>query len=162
GITLNNYAVNFGNTIMVQAQASPWQGVTFGGAPFGNRFTVRLTDISDGTSSTLLAAEVIQGWGGDTRGDTWDGIYPGFEAFYGPNSPSPDQVGPGGGCLYPYKNNPPCVLSGYDQYAARSRHPGGVHAALCDGSVRFATDTIELAIWRALSTASGEETVGDW
>ena len=41
--------------------------------------------------------------------------------------------------------------------AARSRHEGGVNLALCDGSVRFVPDNIDLAVWRALSTrADGE------
>jgi prepilin-type N-terminal cleavage/methylation domain-containing protein/prepilin-type processing-associated H-X9-DG protein len=43
--------------------------------------------------------------------------------------------------------------------AARSRHPGGVNACLCDGSVRFIDDTIELAAWHALWTRAGGEAV---
>ena len=34
-------------------------------------------------------------------------------------------------------------------FAARSRHPGGVSAALCDGSVRFVADEIDLSLWHA-------------
>ena len=41
--------------------------------------------------------------------------------------------------------------------AARSRHPGGVHAALVDGSVRFFKNSVAPAVWRALGTASGNE-----
>ena len=41
--------------------------------------------------------------------------------------------------------------------AARSRHPGGVQCALCDGSVRFVSDNIALDTWRALSTSQGGE-----
>jgi prepilin-type processing-associated H-X9-DG protein len=37
--------------------------------------------------------------------------------------------------------------------SARSRHPGGVNASRCDGSVSFYTDDIDLTVWRALSTA---------
>ncbi len=41
--------------------------------------------------------------------------------------------------------------------AARSRHEGGVNVALCDGSVRFIADSINLDIWRGLATrANGE------
>jgi prepilin-type processing-associated H-X9-DG protein len=46
--------------------------------------------------------------------------------------------------------------------AARSRHPGGVNVALCDGSVRFISDTIVIATWRALSTSQGGETLGEY
>ena len=35
-------------------------------------------------------------------------------------------------------------------YAARSMHPGGVQAALCDGSVRFFGETIDFVNWRNL------------
>jgi prepilin-type processing-associated H-X9-DG protein len=44
---------------------------------------------------------------------------------------------------------------------ARSRHTGGVNAALCDGSVRFIRNTISITTWRALGTASGGETLGN-
>jgi prepilin-type N-terminal cleavage/methylation domain-containing protein len=160
GITSHNYAVNFGNT--TASRTSPYGGVTFGGAPFGYRIIVRLTDIPDGTSNTLLAAEVVQGQGMDVRGFTWDGVYAGFEAYLGPNSPEPDVVGSGGFCLYPFRNNPPCVLGPAEVYAARSRHPGGVQAVLCDGSARFIANGIALDTWRALSTAHGGEVIGDY
>jgi hypothetical protein len=159
GLTSHNYAVNYGNT--TAGRTSPYGGVTFGGAPFGYRIIVRLTDVSDGTSNTLLAAEVVQGQGMDVRGFTWDGVYAGFETYLGPNSPQPDVVGSGGFCLYPSGNNPPCVLGPADIYAARSRHPGGVQAVLCDGSARFIADGIAPDTWRALSTARGGETIGE-
>ncbi len=36
--------------------------------------------------------------------------------------------------------------------------PGGVNASSCDGSVRFFSNDINLATWRALSTSRGGET----
>jgi prepilin-type processing-associated H-X9-DG protein len=41
--------------------------------------------------------------------------------------------------------------------AARSRHPGGVNAGFCDGSVRFIPNTIEKTAWHALWTRAGSE-----
>jgi len=41
--------------------------------------------------------------------------------------------------------------------AARSRHPGGVNLLLCDGSVRFVNNSIDLDTWRALASRSGGE-----
>ncbi|HEX4592285.1 MAG TPA: DUF1559 domain-containing protein, partial [Gemmataceae bacterium] len=42
---------------------------------------------------------------------------------------------------------------------ARSYHSGGVNAAFMDGSVRFITNSIPQATWRALGTRNGGETV---
>ncbi|HET6423778.1 MAG TPA: DUF1559 domain-containing protein [Planctomycetaceae bacterium] len=46
--------------------------------------------------------------------------------------------------------------------AARSRHTGGVHALLCDGSTRFVSDNIHLPIWQALGSKSGGEVIGEF
>jgi prepilin-type processing-associated H-X9-DG protein len=46
--------------------------------------------------------------------------------------------------------------------AARSRHSGGVNASLCDGSVRFVRDNIDLATWVALSSMAGGDRPGDF
>ncbi len=46
--------------------------------------------------------------------------------------------------------------------AARSLHPGGVNVCLCDGSVRFVSETIELDTWRALGSCNGGEVLGDF
>ena len=43
--------------------------------------------------------------------------------------------------------------------SARSFHPDGVNTAACDGSVRFVGATIDLTVWRALSTRNGHEIV---
>ena len=53
-------------------------------------------------------------------------------------------------CMYP---------SGRIGTAARSWHPGGVNVALGDGSVRFVTDSIPLANWRAMGSMAGGEVV---
>lgn len=43
--------------------------------------------------------------------------------------------------------------------AARSRHSGGVHTLRLDGSVRFASDSIDRTIWQALATRAGGEVI---
>jgi prepilin-type processing-associated H-X9-DG protein len=42
---------------------------------------------------------------------------------------------------------------------ASSRHPGGVNLTFVDGSGRFATSDIDLAIWQALGSRNGGEVV---
>jgi prepilin-type N-terminal cleavage/methylation domain-containing protein/prepilin-type processing-associated H-X9-DG protein len=163
-----NYVVNFGNTNYGQTTKA---GVLFGGAPFGISKSSHFGDITDGLSNTLLMGEVI------TVGDTtiyWGGPLSDFstslggqtfEAWLTPNSPTFDDVARV--CPPPNALNgiPGCNLigdndkTGDQSFAARSKHPGGVNAALCDGSVHFFSNSINLAIWRALSTSRGGETV---
>lgn len=45
----------------------------------------------------------------------------------------------------------------YAAITSRSYHPGGVQAALTDGSVRMFQDSIDLAVWRAYATRGGGE-----
>ncbi len=45
---------------------------------------------------------------------------------------------------------------------ARSQHPGGVNCLLGDGSCRMVSDSIDLRLWRSLSTIAGHETVGEF
>jgi prepilin-type N-terminal cleavage/methylation domain-containing protein/prepilin-type processing-associated H-X9-DG protein len=119
----------------------------------------KVTDISDGTSNTLMASETIQGTAGDYRGFTWWGGAAAFTTYLTPNSTLPD-VMEGGGCgsVPPM---PPCTSTTTFAYprmvAARSYHTGGVNVALCDGSVHFISNTISFPVWNALGSAQGGE-----
>jgi prepilin-type N-terminal cleavage/methylation domain-containing protein len=50
----------------------------------------------------------------------------------------------------------------YAAVTARSFHPGMVHILLMDGSVRAASDSIDLTIWRNLSTRNDGNVIGDY
>jgi prepilin-type N-terminal cleavage/methylation domain-containing protein/prepilin-type processing-associated H-X9-DG protein len=168
--TSQNYAGNFGNTIVKQTD---YQDVRFGGAPFVDigspegdynqpgRQTVGFSSFIDGLSFTLLVAEVVVGQGQDLRGFSWWGDAATFEAFVTPNSSFPDVLFSPFYCIN-QAPNPPCTSATTalpDMYAARSRHPGGVSVAMGDGSVRFVKDAINVRTWRALSTTRGGEPV---
>lgn len=49
----------------------------------------------------------------------------------------------------------------YGVFTARSYHPGGVNAAMCDGSARWFRSSTSRAVWRAIGTANGNELV-EW
>ena len=167
-ITSHNYAVNFGNTGWLQ-QAT-LADVTFGGAPFalsgvsGAR-NKKIRDIVDGTSSTILVSEVVQGSGRDLRGFSWWGNASQFSAFLPPNSPVPDRLPEVQYCQDEPLRNRPCALAtttNPEMLASRSMHVGGVQLTLCDGSSRFVSENIDLNVWRALSTSQGSEVIGEF
>jgi prepilin-type N-terminal cleavage/methylation domain-containing protein/prepilin-type processing-associated H-X9-DG protein len=169
--TKHNYAVNFGNTVLdlsyggnIYVAAPTFGGVTFGGAPFGKGKPKRFADIVDGTSTTLMMAEVVQGQREDLRGYTWYGSFTGFHTYSRPNDTYPDGIWWGFPACDPDPPNPPCVSTAatYILLASRSRHPGGVNVLLCDGSTRFVTNSIAADTWRALSTTTGGEVIGDY
>jgi prepilin-type N-terminal cleavage/methylation domain-containing protein/prepilin-type processing-associated H-X9-DG protein len=122
---------------------------------------VKIQSISDGTSNTIMYAEVRQGQGpSDLRGFTWWGGAAGFTTYLPPNSSLPDVI-TGGICDNASNPTMPCTdvstPTAARLMAARSQHSGGLNVAMCDGSVQFITNTIDINIWRALSTARGGE-----
>jgi len=160
-MTKHNYVVNAGNTVRLQGTFS---GVAFGGAPFmRNSVTTTMADLLDGSSNTLMMSETLiginNGANSDLRGFTWWGPGAVFMAFNGPNSPSPDFHQFASYCNNQPALNLPCAVNSNVQLAARSRHTGGVNAAMCDGSVRYITSGIDIATWRGLSTSRGNEVV---
>jgi prepilin-type N-terminal cleavage/methylation domain-containing protein/prepilin-type processing-associated H-X9-DG protein len=168
--TSQNYAANFGNTVVSQTD---FQDIRFGGAPFvdigspsgdhdqSGRPTVGFNAFSDGLSNTTLAAEVIVGQGQDLRGFSWWGDAATFEAFLAPNSSFPDVMFSPFYCIN-QPPNPPCIGTTTalpDNYGARSRHPGGLNVVMGDGSVRFVKNSVDIRTWRAMSTTQGGEIV---
>jgi prepilin-type N-terminal cleavage/methylation domain-containing protein/prepilin-type processing-associated H-X9-DG protein len=57
--------------------------------------------------------------------------------------------------------DPARQYAGYGWRAARSRHSGGVTAAMADGSVRFIGDEVDAAVWTALATKAGKKATSD-
>jgi prepilin-type processing-associated H-X9-DG protein len=113
-----------------------------------------------------MMSEVIQGEKSDIRGLTWWGDAAGFSAYLAPNSSQPDVSIIGSYCDRTENDLLPCLQQSTSlpsMYGARSKHPGGVNVAMCDGSARFVSDDINLVTWRALSTTHGEEVIAeDW
>ena len=163
-ITSHNYGVNYGNTTLYQNPTVTVAGntYTFGGAPFGVNTGYPFARITDGTSNTLMFAEMIQGQRADLRGFAWWGPGSGFVTSAGPNTSSPDQME--AGYCDPGIPNPPCtgtIPADGEIMFARSRHIGGVQVAMCDGTARFVDNTISMATWQALGTAMDNDMPGD-
>jgi prepilin-type N-terminal cleavage/methylation domain-containing protein len=45
---------------------------------------------------------------------------------------------------------------------ASSRHEGGVHVLLSDGSARFVSENLDLGVWRAIGTRAGKEVASEF
>lgn len=68
-----------------------------------------------------------------------------LNGYFAPNSESPDMTHHGE------------VVSG-----PRSLHAGGAQAVLCDGSVRFISDSVDLTTFRNAFSRNDGEVLGDW
>jgi len=170
----NNYLAFFGNVDEGHAmtRASPHLPHAFG----YNRPT-RIADIVDGTSNTMLLGEYLTGveshkrYVGPSGPNDYRGLNFGdnpsqtmiFTALT-PNSSSPDRIWIAQ-CYNRPELNLPCVgAAGNGEtseatVAARSRHPGGVHVCMGDGSVQFVSESITLAAWQAIGSIDGGEVV---
>jgi prepilin-type N-terminal cleavage/methylation domain-containing protein/prepilin-type processing-associated H-X9-DG protein len=149
----------------------------------GNRSgSVRIADITDGTSNTAMFAEIRRG-NSSAGGSTVDPVAPQDVRLV---TLSSDLLDPPADCnrmtaaAYRYAglqyyrsfaftsfytHTVPPNYRGGDcsdlsnvHLASRSYHPGGVNAAFCDGSVRFISDSINLTVWKNLGSRGGGET----
>jgi prepilin-type N-terminal cleavage/methylation domain-containing protein len=151
-----NYGVNWGSESQLLT-------LTSNKGPFYFTYGARFGDITDGTSNTFAMLEMIQapspaGTAIDRRGRPWneDSSCYQITAELTPNSKAPDR----GVCVNRPEQNLPCVgVTAINQMtmAARSRHTGGVQIMMCDASVHFLSDSVDIATYRALSTQAGGE-----
>ena len=129
---------------------------------------MRIGEISDGTSNTAMMSELIVGQDEQTiRGTHVYDEGPVVMFTFSPNDMTPDLTrwcGPADDI----KQNPsavaPCAgpwIVGQNRmvHTSRSFHPGGVNMALCDGSVRFVQNEIDLALWQYLATPNRGEVI---
>jgi prepilin-type N-terminal cleavage/methylation domain-containing protein/prepilin-type processing-associated H-X9-DG protein len=123
---------------------------------------VRIGDVTDGTSNTLLFGERRH------RDPHYDRLCPrdpigtnGWWAYAG----SADVLL---GAAVPVNYQVPVTAASCDEVKADrlcafgSRHSGGANFALVDGSVRFLTNTMPLTMLQSLSTRAGGEVTSDF
>lgn len=131
----------------------------------GPNASVELRQIKDGTSKTIMLGEIRAGlteldargcWALAHAGGSLIAGYGGGSDANGPNAPwsnsddvPTENTGAAPVCGTPTDGNQGAEKmtsnggSGFDQAGVRSKHPGGVHVAMCDGSVDFISDDIE-------------------
>jgi hypothetical protein len=169
-----SYAGNFGNCHDTNPPSAPpsasqleapREGVRFPriDGVFSYNHGDKFSQITDGTSNTLLTSELIAGGVCTFRGMFAYDEGPVFMQFYLPNDRTPDLVR---GCDLTDKipgAPAPCIDSvsmlNMVLHTSRSMHPGSVVIGMCDGSGRALSDTVDLFVWRALGTPRGEEVV---
>jgi prepilin-type N-terminal cleavage/methylation domain-containing protein len=167
-----NYLANQGTTC--QSRDKEGNGV------FGHNSWMKLRDIMDGASQTIAAAEILKGdfdvatlkdnyifirnaadannidtcqpfpANSSDLGGVWLGGNPQnnlFSTNRTPNDRRYDCISPNFGCT---------------NFAARSKHPGGVQVILADGSVHFLSQSIGLMVYQAMGTRNGLDLVGDF
>ncbi len=151
---------------------------------FGVNSGTRYADFLDGSSTTMLLSECLVGFPTVNFSENDDGDYadcldggveevnlgPGrgyswffaqrnqawsYSTFGKPNN----KAHLGMECEFSFYPKPPPDEGPFPTgaFAARSRHPGGVHRLNADGAVVFTSDNIEDGIWKALGTPAGEE-----
>lgn len=109
-------------------------------------YAARFAEITDGLSNTFLVGEVIprycawHDWGTQSFATT----------AFPPNWKNRE-----------FQSGALAITDSTNCITFRSLHAGGAHFLLCDGSVQFTRDTIDIGAYQALSSRGGGETVGD-
>ena len=150
------------------------------GGPYRSWKYMRLRDIKDGTSNTFMLGEGVSDPdtpARDSMTGTWLEDY-NRHALYHPEYFTqhcgglsrldqcmgscvcpPNSKGDSNGLMTAPDVDP--TNSHFNPYRLgfNSNHPGGLHMALCDTSVQFISDSIDLKIWRALGSRDGGEII---
>jgi prepilin-type N-terminal cleavage/methylation domain-containing protein len=154
-----NYLMCNGNQEVTETNSTSLNGMFYYQSRTGMR------DVTDGTSNTVMGAEInlvpeVSGQR-DWRGRYYraDHLSSLFSTNMPPNTTATDKCRtcPSNPSNPPYA---PCAASTPTQVIySRSHHPGGVHAVMGDGSVNFFSDNINVTTWRWLGTRAGGEVV---
>ena len=180
-----NYYANKGAGILWGRPTGPNTGFQPQDGVMYHRSNVRMADITDGTSNTAAMSERLVADGNNGQ------VSPVADVFFSPASPAtadeavqicnaiditnlanqfPLFMGApwmNGQHTYLHTNVPNSRSCGFflinrATMPPSSRHVGGVQLLLCDGSVRFVPDNIDLATWRAVGTRNGGEIIGEF
>lgn len=107
--------------------------------------TTRMADITDGTSATFAAGEAVPGW----TWHTW---------WYGVNASTATCAVP----LNHWRKPETSLADWFENYSFASRHVGGGHFLMVDGSVRFVSENVSQSTYRNAATIQGAEVIGEF
>lgn len=179
----SNYQASLGANAAIVSPPATTGGIFYADSK------VRVTDILDGSSNTAMYAEVKRGFNLSPASSspvgvtnypfaTWDASATSDVTYIpGCNTPTAgdfDYTGleyyragvPWTGfythTMLPNDSNRDCVrATGLNKghQAARSYHSGGVNVLIADGTVRYISNNIAIAAWKAIGTRAGNEVV---
>jgi prepilin-type N-terminal cleavage/methylation domain-containing protein/prepilin-type processing-associated H-X9-DG protein len=141
-------------------------GFTAGAGTMRGYFDYRSTQkppniaaVTDGTSNTIMAGEVIPSRAGDSNFWFFNGAYAGTTVPLGWNSNTYPAAA--ANCLSQWQNSTAPTGCRYSAAAKGfvSFHPGGSNMLFGDGSVRFLKNSISLVTYCALGSRAGGEVV---
>jgi prepilin-type N-terminal cleavage/methylation domain-containing protein/prepilin-type processing-associated H-X9-DG protein len=125
---------------------------------FFNDLSVDAAKVKDGMSNTCMIGETRQinhtssvycaMWGAGIHTSTHGRVLPTSNAQYTGFLPNAPWIGP-----------PPDALKRPYAWVMGSEHPGGLHMAFGDGSVKFIKNSINPHTWWAIQTINGKEVV---
>jgi prepilin-type N-terminal cleavage/methylation domain-containing protein len=127
----SNYLGNYGNTVPAAHAFDEFANGIF----FGNS-TIKMRDITDGTSNTLLVGECSIKQFGIANRNPGAGNWPGLD-----QNKQYDMVVRGTNAGSGINRSTGVSNTAQDGFG--SFHVGGVHFLLCDGSVRFVSENID-------------------
>lgn len=152
GHAKSSYPAIYGSTTVnyINTAAGPTRGM------FWYNSVVRIRDVTDGTSNTLMVTERV--WdGGDSetrRGAIWAGKCPGSNV--------PLNAGNKYSAFVRAQNHPDWLIKGLNNNSAMSRHHDGVFFVLSDGSVRFLTKHTDGATYQRLGQMADGEVISEY
>ncbi|QDU02318.1 Type II secretion system protein G precursor [Gimesia chilikensis] len=177
-----NYAANQGDGVDFNngSTYSPTHPLGPGNGLFWVGANMRIRDCVDGTTNTIAFAESTRGPGPNTTGTNNDVRLYRMDGSYPEVAAAPPYANTEGsrlitwlrgsvpfgpvmnGYLTPNSKVPDAVSGSSKLTAARSYHTGGANVVLCDGSVRFVGDSIDVTLYRGLWTRAGGEVIGEF
>ncbi len=180
-----NYMANKGNGIIWLGPTGPNTGFPEQNGVMYYQSKVRIGDITDGTSNTAAFSERVLADGNNGV------VTPLSDVFFSPLQPTTQDEAvtmcnavditnlanqfplfmgapwAHGQHTYLHVNVPNSRSCGFftalrANMPPSSRHVGGVHTQMADGSVRFVSENIDRNLWRAVGSRNGGEVVGEF